>query len=285
LNLVAAQQLADRQIEAARASYTKVAEVAPGDSEALAGLVTLDLTAGRTKDAVGRIDAALKRVEPTGSFLMLAAETYAAAGDPVKAEDLLKRAIDAEPARLKAYNLLGGLYIRQHRLDDARDQFQRIAERNPKSTSANTMLAMLLEAQHRLPEAELQYQKVLAIDSRAAVAANNLAWLYVASGRNLDQALQLAQAAVQQLPDEPHANDTIGWIYYRKNMASAAIRHLESSVQKDSTDPATHYHLGMAYLLAGRMDKAKVELQRALAFKTEFDGAAEARKTLLTIGH
>jgi Flp pilus assembly protein TadD len=146
------------------------------------------------------------------------------------------------------------------------------------------MLGTLLEAQNRLSEAEKQYQKVLAIDSRAAVAANNLAWLYVSTNRNLDEALQLAQGAQQQLPDDSRVNDTLGWIYYRKNMTAAAIRHLESSVQHDASEPASHYHLGMAYFQNGDFQKAKKELQQALAFKTEFDGAADARKTLTQIG-
>jgi hypothetical protein len=40
----------------------------------------------------------------------------------------------------------------------------------------------------------------------------------------------------------------------------------------------------MAYVQAGNLDKAKRELRRALALKAEFDGAAEARKTLAQIG-
>jgi Flp pilus assembly protein TadD len=67
-------------------------------------------------------------------------------------------------------------------------------------------------------------------------------------------------------------------------MAAPAIRHLESSVQKDPSDPVTHYHLGMAYVQAGELEKGKRELQRALAFKSEFDGVADARKTLSLIG-
>jgi tetratricopeptide (TPR) repeat protein len=284
LDLVAAQQQADHQTEAARASYAQASQIAPDDLEALSGLVNLDLAARRPAEAVSRIETALKRAQPSGELYMVAGQTYAAANNAAKAEEMLKRAIETEPSRLRAYGLLGQLYISQRRLDDARLQFQQIAEQNPKSTSARTMLGMLLEAQHRLTDAEQQYQKVLALDAHAAVAANNLAWLYVASNRNLDQALQLAQGAQQQLSDEPHVNDTLGWIYYRKNMPSSALRHLEASVRKDAGDPTTHYHLGMAYVQLGDLDKGKKELQRALTFKAEFDGIAEARTTLSQLG-
>jgi putative PEP-CTERM system TPR-repeat lipoprotein len=284
LNLMAAQQLAAGQVDAARASYLKVVQVVPTDIEATTGIVRIDLSRGRTKDAITRVEDGLKVAAPSGDFLVLAARAYATAGNPAKAEELLKRAIEAEPARLQAYGLLGQLYLSQHRLDDARDQFQQVVTRNPKSIPANTMLGMLLEAQGHGPEAEKQYQTVLTIDPRAVVAANNLAWIYVASNRKLDEALQLAQTAQQQVPDEPHINDTLGWIYYRKNLIAQAVRHLESSVQKDGNDPTTHYHLGMAYEQAGDLDKAKKELQRALAMNSHFEGAADARKALAQIG-
>jgi putative PEP-CTERM system TPR-repeat lipoprotein len=284
LNLVAAQQLADGQVDAARASYVKAVGLIPNDYEATTGILRIDLSRGRTKDAIARVEDGLKVAAPSGDFLVLAARAYATAGNPAKAEELLKRAIEAEPARLQAYGLLGQLYLTQRRLDDARDQFQQVVTRDPKSIPANTMLGMLLEAQGRVPEAQKQYQAVLTIDPRAVVAANNLAWLYVASNQKLDEALQLAQAAQQQVPDEPHINDTLGWIYYRKNFTAQALRHLESSVQKDGSDPTTHYHLGMAYLQAGDLDKSKRELQRSLAIRSNFDGADEARKALAGMG-
>jgi tetratricopeptide (TPR) repeat protein len=284
MNLTAAQQMRDKQFDAARASYSKVLAASPNDPEAVKGMTALDMTGGRTKEAVARIEAGLAKPKPSGDFLVLAARVYASVGNQAKTEDLLKQAIEAEPARLEAYEMLGSFYVRQHRLEEAKAQFEQVVKRNPKSVPANTMLGMLLETGQKLPEAEKQYQKVLALDQQAAVANNNLAWLYVSTNKNLDEALQMANAAQQQLPNEPHVLDTLGWIYYRKNMSTEAIRHLESSVRLDATDPSTHYHLGMAYFQAGDMDKAKISLQRALAFKRDFDGMAEARQTLTAIG-
>ena len=95
--------------------------------------------------------------------------------------------------------MLGQLYVRQHRIEEAKARFQDVLKRDPKSVPADTMLAMLLEGQGRTAEAEKEYQHILALDGQAAVAANNLAWIYVAGDRNLDEALQLAQTAHQAL--------------------------------------------------------------------------------------
>jgi putative PEP-CTERM system TPR-repeat lipoprotein len=280
LNLAAARHVAEGRAQQARAAYLRALNVAANDLDALGGLVSLDIAAGRKADAVARLDAALKRMPPSTSLLTMSGRAFAAAGDVARAEALLKQAIDLDPTRLVAYGLLGQLYMAQKRLPDAESQFRQLLTQNSRSMSANTMLGMILEAQGRVPEAEQQYQKTLGIDPTAPVAANNLAWIYVAGNRNLDEALQLAQTAYQKLPDNPNVNDTLGWIYYKKNLAPLAIRYLEASLKHDNSDPSVHYHLGMAYLQAGTIDKGRKALQDSLASGRQFDGAAEAKAAL-----
>jgi len=283
-NLIGAQQLAAKNTAAARQAYARAAQLAPNDLEAVSGLVKIALDTGKTPEAIAYINSILKAKNPTPEFLVLAARTYAASPDQAKAEELLIKAIESAPNRLQAYGVLGQFYIKQNRLDAALDQYQQLVAKSPRSVSAITMLGMLLETQRRLPEAEQQYKNALAIDPRAAVAANNLAWLYVSSNRNLQEALQLAQTAQQIVPGEPSFDDTLGWIYYRLNMTGQARSLLESSAAKSPTEPAIHYHLGMTYARAGEVEKARQSLRRALSLSADFDGAAEARKTLNEIG-
>jgi tetratricopeptide (TPR) repeat protein len=284
LNLVAAQHAVAGRLDAARTTYAKTLELAPGDMEALEGLLGTTFGTGRKQDAIQAVEAAIKRSPPSAALYILAGRAYVASGDPARAEELLKKAIDLDPAKLQAYGLLGQLYISQRRLGDAKDQYTELTKKNPRSVAVSTMLGMILEAQRDLPAAEAQYQKTLGLDAEAAVAANNLAWLYVSSNRNLDQALQLAQTAAKQLGELPQVNDTLGWIYYRKGMFQPAVKHLEKSIQKDATDASVHYHLGMAYAGDGEFEKARKSLQKALSMSTSFDGADDARKTLASFG-
>jgi len=280
LDLVAARQIIDGQPEAARASYVRAAAVAPNDVAAAAGLVQLDLAGGNTAAAVARVEDGLKQAKPSSDWFVLAAGTYIAAKDYEKAESTLKRAIEAAPSRLSNYALLGQLFASQGRLDEARSEFQRIVQSTPRSVPANTMLAMLFEMEGKMDAAERQYRAVIALDDHAAVAANNLAWIYAASHQHLDEALQFAQTAVRQAPQDPHMNDTLGWIYYEKAEYDEAIPYLETSTRNDPTNPEMLYHLGMAYYRGGRWDKAAPPLRTALASKAAFEGIDEARKTL-----
>jgi len=284
VKLAALIQLASNKPDLARASYERVLKTNPNDAEALEALLTIDLRGGRARDAAARMDARLKEATPTVPLLALAASAHEASGDAEGAEMLLRKAIDLDPDRLTAYSRLGALYVRQNRLADAIEKFRQVSSRNPKSVSAATMVAVLLEVQGKSAEAEKQYQQVLGIDSHSPVAANNLAWIYVASDRQLDEALQLAETAYRTLPEDPDVNDTLGWILYKKKMATRATPYLEKAASKHPNDPAPHFHLGMAYVDEGQFDKARSSLQRALTLKKDFDGAADARKALAMTG-
>ncbi len=121
---------------------------------------------------------------------------------------------------------------------------------------------------------------MLKVEPQAGIAANNLAWIYAEKKTNLDDALVLAHAAKRALPDEPSVADTLGWVYYRKDLPSLALTYLQESVNRSPQDPGFRYHLGAAYLKAKDLPKAKAELEQALKLNPNFEGADDARKML-----
>jgi tetratricopeptide (TPR) repeat protein len=176
---------------------------------------------------------------------MVQAQTDATQGAPDKAEQRLKRLIASDPANLQAFTMLGQLYIKQGRLDAARDEFSRLAARAPGSIGARTMIGMILQAQGKKAEARKAYEEVLAIDPRAAVAANNLAWMYLEDDR-LDDALRLALVARERLRRTPEVNDTLGWIYVRRNQPTEAIGPLTEAVEARPDNVLYREHLQTA---------------------------------------
>jgi Flp pilus assembly protein TadD len=142
------------------------------------------------------------------------------------------------------------------------------------------MAAMIVEGQGKQAEARRRYEQIMQLDPTAAVAANNLAYMYAETGGNLDVALQLAQTAKQKLPEVPDVNDTLGYVYLKKDLASLAIPPLQASVRKDPKNSTYQYHLGLAYAKAGDKVKAKKALEQALAVNASFPGADDARRML-----
>ncbi len=272
---------ADRQdAVGARKSFVRALQLNPRDAEAVGDLVTLEVQAKRPADARRLVEAYLTDFPDDAGVRILAARTYATTGDIAKAEDALRYVLDRDSSNVDAYTMLGQLYIRAGRLDEARAEYEKVLARNPNSIPANTFLAVILEAQQKPDEAKRRYEHVLELDPNAAVAANNLANLYVERGENIDLALQLAQRAKQLLPRESNVNDTLGWIYYKKNLVAQAIPLLQLG---SASNPVHLYHLGMAYRQSGEWNKARQTLERALKLNADFPGADEAKKALASI--
>jgi predicted Zn-dependent protease len=121
-------------------------------------------------------------------------------------------------------------------------QFEKMVAAQDKPIAALTMVGMIEQMQSRLPEAEQAFQRVLRLDPRAGAATNNLAWIYAERGANLDTALQLAQTAKATMPDQPQVNDTLGWVYFKKDMLPMAIntlQHTWSSIRTTVPPPIT----------------------------------------------
>jgi putative PEP-CTERM system TPR-repeat lipoprotein len=263
----------------AKGEFEHALRIQPDGLEPLGGLIALDLTARNYRSARARIDARLAGGK-SAALLVLAARTYAAGADLAAAERFLRRALELDAGYLPAYGALGQLYIMQHRLDEARREFELIAERARKSVAAHTMVGILLQMSGDVDGARERFERVLQIDPDAAVAANNLAWIYATNEGNLDVALSLAQTAHKRLPGVAKVSDTLGFIYFRKNLKSLAVSTLKVSAEQEPGNPVFQYHLGLAYAGAGDVARAKASLARALALKADFEGAPQA-KTLL----
>jgi tetratricopeptide (TPR) repeat protein len=252
----------------------------PGDPEPLEALVTLDLQSNNVARARARADQRLQARPGDSRVLVLSARTRGATGDMTGMVELLNRAIQADSTNTTAYALLGQSLAAQGRLKEALHEYERVVERDPRSVPANIMVAMLLEGLGRTGEAEKKYERVLELNPRAAVAANNLAWLIAERGGDLDFALQLAQSAKEGLPEAPHVNDTLAWIFYLKDLPDLALPALRLAIERDPTNPIYHHHAGLAHLKSGDLDSARVSFETALKISPTFNGSTEAKQAL-----
>jgi len=267
----------------ARREYERAIKLDPHSVDALAGMTSLDISEGQLAKARARLDAELAGPQPNSAVLLLAARTDLVAADLTAAETKLRQVVERSPSSLEAYSLLGGIYIKQNKLDAARHEFETLAGRQEKPIGAHTIIGMLLQLQKQDDEALKAYQRALDLDPSSPVAANNVAYMLADRNQNLDQALQLAKAAASRLPDEPSVADTVGWVYYKKQLPMLAIPQFEKSVQRAPANPLFQYHLGLAYAGVGETQKARKALEESLRLNPSFDGAAEARQALASL--
>lgn len=271
------------QMAAARAAFDKAQSLDPASIEAFAGHLSLDLNA---KDFAGvrqRLSTRLNSSPVPPELLLLAGRTYASIGDVAEAEKVLRRSIETAPSLLPAYSMLGQLYLGQKRLDEARREFDTLSERQSRPVGPLTMSGVILQGQGDTAGARQRYERALALDPRASVAANNLAWIYAEAGENLPEAVRLAEAARQALPDSAEVLDTLGWAYYRSNLPALAVPVLTQAADKSPKNASYHYHLGLAHQKVGDIARARGALTRALEINPNFPAAGDARRALAAL--
>jgi tetratricopeptide (TPR) repeat protein len=181
------------------------------------------------------------------------------------------------------HSSLAVFYIRQNKAEKAIEEYNAALQKDPNSLPALMGSGIIYDTQKKYDKAKEQYQKALKINPKFAPAANNLAYLYAEKGENIDEALNLAQSAKEQFPDDPHISDTLGWVYYKKNVFTLAITYLKEANEKIPDHSTMRYHLGMAYYKNGDKELAKKELKRALELDPKFSGAQDAKDTLATL--
>jgi tetratricopeptide (TPR) repeat protein len=252
----------------------------PDSAEVLGALVQVDHRQGKLPDAYERIRAA-RAANPTNAKLqILFGEISAAARRTDDAEAAFRKAIELEPNALGAYQSLATLFVVTGRVPEAIDTYQKAIEQRPSSGSLHLMLAALLEASGRPEEAMGHYEKAIEAEPGLAVAKNNLAYLLAERGQDLDRALDLAQEAKAELPENPNAADTLGWVLYKKNVPAAAINYLREAIgglpPDDPNLPLVRHHLALAYEANEEPAEAIAALEQAVAeldaLKTGADG-------------
>lgn len=215
------------------------------------------------KDAPKDVQAAL---------YYLQANIYTMQKNAEAAEAELKKAIEIDETYLPAYSAYAAMLVGRNQTDEAVTQYRKVVERQP-SAAVYTLIGMLEEVRGNALEAEKSYRKALEIAPESPIAGNNLAWLIAANQGNLDEALTLAQAVVNRHQTVSGYYDTLGWIYYKKELYSPAVEQLKKAVAlgdaeaaKSGSQPNAAYRLRLGTALASAGDKpsARREVESSL---------------------
>lgn len=265
--------------------------------DALGGLINVLIGQKQFEQAHNRISRAMaasgERKEILPALHYLNANVFTAQKDTESAEAELKRAIEIDDAYLPAYSSYAAILIERNQTDEAVRQYKAIVEKKP-SAAVFTLLGMLEDARGNQAEAEKNYRRALEIQPESAIAANNLAWLLAANGGNLDEALALAQTVVNRHQTVAGYYDTLGWIYFKKELYSPAVEQLKKAVALDeaaanrtgtAANSAYRLRLGMALASAGDKFSARREVEISLQNGRTLSEreAADARNLLASL--
>jgi tetratricopeptide (TPR) repeat protein len=292
---LASVSLAENKTDEAVAFYNNALAIDSVCFNALRGVVNIYAARKQTDQAHARIDQAIGSQPNNASLHFLKGQIFGFEMNAQSAEAEFRKALEIDGNYLAAYSALGAMFVNTNQQDRAIAEYQKIVERRPNNAATYTLIGMLEMNRQNIDAAIDNYRKALAQNENAVFAANNLAWLYAVYGKgNMDEAVRLAQSAVQMNPEVPSFADTLGWVYYKKGLYGAAAEQLKKAVSGDEAaahannsvpTPTYHFHLGVALAAKGDKAGARREIENALKLssKTSFPEADEARKALATL--
>jgi tetratricopeptide (TPR) repeat protein len=275
--------LKQNRVSEAIRQFENAAALAPDFYEPVAQIVERELSAGRFDAALARVQAALAKAPRSARFYHMLGAVQLARGEKAAAERAFVKATELQPGLAEAHASLSDLRRNQGKSDDALAKATQAVNAQPNNVSALMALALSYEQKANWGGARQTYERILAVKRDYAPAANNLAWLLSERLGDRQRAFELAQAAANASPQDPHVADTFGWILYRIGDRKKALTILNESAAKLPDDPVIQYHLGMVSRSTGDTVAARRAFAKAVSHPDSFPEKAQARKLLAAL--
>jgi tetratricopeptide (TPR) repeat protein len=260
----------------------------PGLTEA--NLVAAELAGNEKRwrqaaEALGRIGAN----DPLAPVVQLHRALYLARlGENVQAQGLLEALARDHPDRPEPQSELGDVLAAQKKFADAIAAYSRAIELTPHPAKNDWTLFYARGASYQRvrdwPRAEADMKQALTLDPNQAVVLNFLGFSWTEQNRNLTEAHDMIQRALDQRPNDGSIVDSLGWVVLRQGDVHQAVRLLERAAELEPSDPTITGHLGDAYWEAGRHIEAEDQWRRALVLNPEPDESQRIESRLKSAG-
>ena len=188
---------------------------------------------------------------------------YAGVGRLDEAMGIARHLEQSQPRDPRAALLRGGVLLERRDFAGALAAFEAALKLDPRLADAHRGAGQAYERLRQPARAADAYRRALALKGDDAIAMNNLAWVLAEDLDRPDEALPLAERAVQVAPRSGENLDTLGRIHYRRGNYEKAAELLREATTRLPQNGAIHYHLGLAYAKLGRREDAASALRRA----------------------
>jgi tetratricopeptide (TPR) repeat protein len=178
---------------------------------------------------------------------------------------------------------LGDVLLRLGKRKEARQEIQAVLAKKEMPPLVFA-LATIDEAEDQLMQAEKGYRRVLELLPENPLAANNLAMLLLQTDGSAKDALTLAEQARKAIPDNLIIEGTYGCALVQSGSSAEGVTILEKITKVNSDfDAWAHYFLIKGLTALNRVDEAKAQVDKILAFKKESPANQTVEKVILRL--
>lgn len=143
----------------------------------------------------------------------------------------------------------------------AMDQFRAAVKADPKTPNAHFGLGYLLWTQDQFEEAAKEFQAELTNVPDNAQALAYLADTDIHLGKQ-DEALPLAEKAVQIDPSIEKGHVDLGILYADRGRQDDAVKEFKAAIKLSPNDQDPHWRLARLYQALGKQQEAKAEFEK-----------------------
>lgn len=297
---VALQQQGD--LEGARRAYEQSLQLAPHQVDALANLGLVYLHLGYHEEAIDSFRKALvlqPQLTHVRLFLGLARFRF---GQFEAAERELAVVLKAQPNHPQALHLAGLCLLKLDQLPEGIAALEAALQANPgnldaaytlatayvgsgeiekaeallagplrhqNSAEAHLVRGSLLNAKREAKAALLELTKAKELQEKLPTLRVQLGYAHLLLVE-YEQAASEFLTALQQNPDDFHANAYLGWLYIQEKRYPEAAARLTAALRQKPDNNAILYQLGQIYQVSGESEKAALVLEQVVKQQPDF---------------
>lgn len=273
-------QMAIKDNTAAIENLRKVLAIKPDLVEAQRAIIALDISSGRTDDALAAARDVQKR-RPKESI------GYILEGNVYVSKKAWSEAATAYRAGLKQVGTtdlaisLHSVLIAAGKGSEADSFAATWVKEHPKDRGFRLNLAQIALGKKDYAGAARQYKAMLELEPGDALVLNNLAW---AAGELKDpKALEYAERADKLAPDNPQILDTLGTLLVEKGDTARGVESLRKAIAIAPDAASIRLNLARALVKSGQKDAAKKELETLAKLGDKFPRQAEVARLAQTL--
>jgi tetratricopeptide (TPR) repeat protein len=222
------------------------------------------------RDMSKALDAARKAVDAypkERSILIAQALLFGENAQADQAVSKLHALLDGSAGDFEVQLDIAQVYEESKRWTDAEQAIHAAEKIQPDSTGKEMtgfLLGAIFERQKKFDQAEEQFRKVLDANPRNASTLNYYGYMLADRGIRLEEATDLIKRALADDPSNAAYQDSLGWAYFKQNKLDEAEGFLRKAATRESHDPTILSHLGDVYAKMGKDSLAEAQWQKSI---------------------
>jgi tetratricopeptide (TPR) repeat protein len=259
----------ERNFPSALATFEEMAKLNP-DSQKRARVLLIE-TYRDSHDidrAIAEAKKALDESPDDPEMTRTLAMLYGEKSDTPAARQLLERLLKGNDTDLEIYLDIAQVESRGKKYSDAEQSAARaeqMAHGPAGKESVWYVLGAIYERQKKFDDAEQEFRKVLDVNPNNGPVLNYYGYMLADRGVRVEEAASLIERALKQEPNNGAYLDSLGWAYYKQNKLVEAEEYLRKAIDREGNDPTILSHLADVYLKLGQNERAAELFERSLA--------------------